>query len=148
MAAKQKAEQPDDDRVLYAHFTWAGGTHRFALPMDDNALGLQWHGVQDPHPRLRRLLTGAWTVDDIVATVRGGLIGGRSFSAYSVALQDTIRRHVTAQPLADNLPLAKAILLVALFGVPKKLADTAVDASVVADVATDDHLQALEPDNG
>ena len=52
--------------------------------------------------------------------------------------------HVLSRPLAYSLPLAKAILLVALFGVPVEMADSPVDASEVADAATSDHLNALE----
>lgn len=132
------------DRALHATFTWAGGTHRFALPMQHNhGLNFQAHGVIDPHARLRRLLTGDWTVRDVADTIRGGLVGGKAFKNLSPMLDDTIKKNVLARPLAASVPLAKAILLVALFGVPADLADEAVDASEVADAATTDHLNAL-----
>lgn len=137
------------DRALHAHFTWAGGSHRFALPMRDHmGLAFQHHGVNDPFPRLRRLLTDAWTVDDVVGTIKGGLIGGKAFKAHDTALTLLMSDHVLSRPLADNLPLAKAILLVALFGVPAEMADSPVDASEVADAATGDHLKALEDVGG
>lgn len=133
-------------RALHATFTWAGGTHRFALPMEhDHGLNFQRHGVTDPHPRLRRLLTGAWSVRDVADTIRGGLVGGKGFKNLSPALDDAIKLNVLNRPLAESVPLAKAILLVALFGIPADLADKAVDASTVADAATQDHLNALEP---
>lgn len=133
------------DRALYAHFTWDGGTHRFALPMRDHlGIAFQWHSVHDPFPRLRRLLADAWTVDDVAGTIKGGLIGGGAFKAHDTALTLLINDHVLSRPLADSLPLAKAILLVALFGVPTDMAGRAVDASEVADAATADHLNALD----
>lgn len=133
------------DRALHATFTWAGGTHRFALPMEATGGLPQRHGVGDPHPRLRRLLTGYWTVPDVSETIRGGLVGGKAFRALSPGLEAIIADHVLKRPLAESVPLAKAILLVALFGIPAELADKAVEASTVADAATEGHLNALEP---
>ena len=134
------------DRALHATFIWAGGTHRFALPMQRaHGLNFQHHGVTDPHPRLRRLLTGLWSVSDVVETVRGGLVGGKAYKNLSPALDDVLKAHVLQRPLAESVPLAKAILMVALFGIPVDLADKAVAASAVADAATDDHLAALDP---
>lgn len=133
------------DRVLYAHFKWAGGTHRFSLPMRDHmGIAFQHHGIHDPFPRLRRLLTDAWTVEDVAGTIRGGLIGGGAFKAHDTELTLLLSDHVLSRPLADSLPLAKAILLVAIFGVPADMADSPVDAATVADAATGDHLKALE----
>lgn len=136
------------ERVLHARFRWAGGVHRFALPMRDfhGMTGMpQTHGVDDPHARLRRLLTGFWTVNDVVGAIKGGLIGGRSFRRLSPELDAIIDMHVLKRPLAESVPLAKAILLVALFGIPAELADKVVDAATVADAATEAHLNALEP---
>ncbi len=133
------------DRALYATFTWAGGTHRFALPMEEMGGLPQRHGVNDPHPRLRRLLTGYWTVPDVSETIRGGLVGGKAYRALSPTLEAVIKDHVLKRPLAESVPLAKAILLVALFGIPADMADRAVDAATVADAATEAHLNALEP---
>lgn len=134
------------DRVLYAHFLWAGGSHRFALPMEFHP-GLtnipQRHGVDDPQPRLSRLLLNANNVADVVGTIRGGLIGGRAFAA-GKDLDAVVRRHVLQQPLAASATLAKAILLVAIFGIPKGLADAAMDPSDIVSQATDDHVKALE----
>ena len=133
------------DRALYATFTWAGGTHRFALPMEEMSGLPQRHGVSDPHPRLRRLLTGYWTVDDVSGTIRAGLVGGTAYRALSPALEAVIGDHVLKRPLAESVPLAKAILLVALFGIPAEMAGRPVDAATVADAATEAHLNALEP---
>lgn len=142
------------DRVLHATFNWRGGTHRFALPMGgafmtSGANGgppQLWaeHGVMDPHARLRRLLLGLSTVDDVAQTIRGGLIGGGQFRRKVADVEKLVRDHVLLRPLAESTPLAKAILLVALFGVSPEVADTPVDASAVADAATADHLSALQ----
>lgn len=134
------------DRVLYAHFRWAGGTHRFALPMEFHA-GLptlpQKHGISDPQPRLSRLLLNANNVADVVATIRGGLIGGKAHKP-GEELDRVVLKSVLQQPLAPSATLAKAILLVAIFGIPKGLADTAMDPSDIVSQATDDHVKALE----
>lgn len=133
------------DKALHATFNWAGGTHRFALPMEETHGLHQRHGVTDPHPRLHRLLTHGWSVEDVTGTIRGGLIGGRSFKALDPELDSVIRTHVLRRPLAEGATLARAILLVALFGVPADTADTPVDAATVGDTATDAHAEAVKP---
>ena len=123
------------DRVLYANFNWSGGRHRFALPMD--YASVLWHQLPDPHPRLRRLLSGEWDIHDVTLSVRAGLIGGRAFLATdTTALDAIIDEHIIRKPLAEGAVLAKAILLVALFGVPKRIADAGVTPAEIVNAAT------------
>lgn len=119
------------ERVLHAHFAWAGGHHRFALPLDERSV--MWHQVRDPHPRLKRFIAGDWTIDDVSGTIRGGLIGGRS--ADLATANELVAAHVHTRPLAESGALAKAILMVALFGIPAEWAETPVDVSAVMDQA-------------
>ncbi|MBJ7319340.1 MAG: gene transfer agent family protein [Brevundimonas sp.] len=107
--------------VLYAQIQWSGGEHKFSLPMHD-----EWplrHGLNDPYPRLKRILDGEWTVIDVVEVVRAGLIGGRAFKAADPALTLMVRDHVEKRPLAEGAALAKAILMAAVFGIPAEIAD-------------------------
>lgn len=128
--------------ALHARLIWAGGTHRFALPYLDG--GLSRHMINDPHPRLRRILTGQWTAPDVVDTIEQALLHGRNgFTNDRVSLTAIMREHVLSRPLAEAAVVAKAVLLVALFGIPKHLADKAVPAETIANSATDEHAQAV-----
>jgi hypothetical protein len=65
----------------------------------------------------RRLLDGAWRIDDLRETLRLGLIGGGTTDATATRLvRETVDDFGT--PPMELLPPARAILLAALFGVP------------------------------
>ncbi|HWA22330.1 MAG TPA: gene transfer agent family protein [Caulobacterales bacterium] len=94
---------------------FADGKYAFKLAIGE-LRGLQNKLDSGPQQIVRRFADGSWRIDDIVETIRWGLIGGGAIS-----LED-IRRLITdfieARPLLENLPLAQAILLHALTGPP------------------------------
>ncbi|MGH6978068.1 MAG: hypothetical protein ACRED4_02045 [Brevundimonas sp.] len=133
------------ERVLHARFRWAGGEHRFALPMayHPGMSGFQRHGIEDPQARLKRLLLNENTVNDVFDVVRGGLIGGKAMPL-GRDLDEFMLKHVVRRPLAEGTVLAKAILLVAIFGIPEGLADTVLHPADIVAEATDDTVTALD----
>lgn len=54
---------------------WPGGEHSFALRLGE-LRALQGACDAGPEQILNRILIGAWRVDDIIETIRLGLIGG------------------------------------------------------------------------
>lgn len=54
--------------------TWVGGEHRFRLRLGE-LRALQDIANAGPDRVLRRIVSGDWRVDDLLATVRLGLIG-------------------------------------------------------------------------
>lgn len=91
--------------------TWAGGEHRFLLPIG------QMRALQDkcdagPEFILNRLRMGQWRVDDVVQTIRLGLEGGGMS-------KDEARRltlmHVEEQPLTISVLTAQLVLMASLY---------------------------------
>ena len=54
---------------------WPGGEHTFALRLGE-LRALQGACDAGPEQILNRMIAGAWRVDDIIETIRLGLIGG------------------------------------------------------------------------
>jgi hypothetical protein len=93
---------------------WAGGEHPFAL--DIGALrALQDHCDAGPQQILTRITTGAWRVDDLMQTIRLGLIGGGMAQTEASRIVDTTFK---SHPLLVFRPTAQAILVAALVGDP------------------------------
>lgn len=68
-----------------------------------------------PKELFDRVSIGAWRVDDIRETIRLGLIGGEETTV--IEALNIVERYVDDRPLAENVPVAQAILLAAIVGV-------------------------------
>jgi hypothetical protein len=93
---------------------WADGTFTFRLGWGELA-ELQERCDAGPLIIHSRLATGAWRVEDISSVIRLGLIGG------GMKPDDALKRvrsYVEARPPLENVPLAMAVLGVALQGAP------------------------------
>lgn len=95
-------------------FEWADGEHKFRL-----ALG-QLRELQEkldagPEMVFTRLENGSWRVEDILETIRLGLIGGGVESTKARVL---VQRYVGAGMLLDNVMPAMQIIAAALIGAP------------------------------
>jgi len=96
------------------------------LPFGDGKtrfrLGIgEWAELQDKCDAglvaiMDRLEARKWRVEDVRETIRLGLIGGGLAPIRALA---KIARYVDGQPLADNVPIAYAILAAAIIGVPE-----------------------------
>jgi len=94
---------------------WADGEYPFRLPIK------QLEELQDkcdagPSELYNRLEDGRWRVADLRETIRLGLIGGGMTPAEAFV---KVRRYVDERPLLESVPVARAVLLAALIGVPE-----------------------------
>jgi hypothetical protein len=98
---------------------WADGDYTFSLPIG-KLLELQEKTGAGPHWVCSRLQTGAWFANDVIETIRLGLIGGGLDADKAKKL---VRRYVEppSSPLMASVPLAIAILDATLKGVPDEL---------------------------
>jgi hypothetical protein len=100
-----------DNRI---HLIWAGGEHDFALGIGE-LRALQQQCNAGPEEVLMRILDGKWRIDDLVQTIRLGLVGSGAFDAQaSIALVDGL---LSAHPPMRLKQTALAVLSVALMGV-------------------------------
>ena len=87
-----------------------------------------------PMPLLRAMLDGSAWPNDVREVIRLGLIGGGMKSDRALVL---VKRHVEIGPYFPNVPIAREILQVAMFGPPDDqvgkgpapTAETATDGS-------------------
>lgn len=94
---------------------WAGGEHPFAL--DIGALrALQTACDAGPQQILTRITAGSWRVDDLMQTIRLGLIGGGMAQAEAARIVDAAFR---SHPLLTFRPTAQSVLVLALMGDPE-----------------------------
>lgn len=68
-----------------------------------------------PYVIYRRLMMGAWKLEDISNTIRLGLIGGGMTPEQAL---NFVRDYVEARPPLESIPLAQGILGIALQGAP------------------------------
>lgn len=94
---------------------WAGGEHVFRLRIGELRRLQEETGV-GPLEQLARLKSGSWRVDDVVAPIRYGLIGGGDVT--EAEARRLVRSFVEDAPLARSASLAAAILNAALVGAP------------------------------
>lgn len=94
-------------------FEWADGTYVFRLPYGQLA-ELQEKTGCGPQFLLTRIIDGSWKVEDLVETIRLGLIGG---GTEPVAAARLVQRYVKDRPLIESVIPARVILSAALFGV-------------------------------
>lgn len=98
--------------------TWPGGEHNFALRVGE-LKALQEITGEGPGASLQRLYTsmqavtmlGDWRVEDVMDTVRLGLIGGGSDRAQAAKL---VREAVENTGITSLIPTACEVLLDAL----------------------------------
>jgi hypothetical protein len=95
-------------------FDWADGEHRFRLGIKE-LRELQEKCDAGPAFILGRLVDGSWRVDDILQTIRLGLIGGGLTPVTALPL---VKLYVEQRPLFESIPAAQAILSAALVGAP------------------------------
>jgi hypothetical protein len=142
---------PAARRTTKVRLIWAGGTHDFRLVFGQPepsryAVGVPAAPVRvGDHERavLGRLLNDTWGADDLVNTIRAGLIGGGGFRpTYDPLVGNTwpdvanlVREHVAERPLVESVSLATAILVSAVFGNAPELAGMAVDLAAYAEAA-------------
>lgn len=93
---------------------WADDTHRFRLAIGQ-LRELQEKCDAGPAEIFHRLTEQRWRVEDLRETIRLGLIGGGMTPAAALV---KVRRYVEDRPLMESVPVARAVLLAALMGVP------------------------------
>lgn len=91
---------------------WADGTYTFRLGLG-NLRELQEKTGCGPLELYRRVTKGTWRVDDISETIRIGLIGGGSTPVDALKV---VKRYVEERPLLESVPVAQAVIMVALYG--------------------------------
>lgn len=91
---------------------WEGGEHRFLLTIKE-LRALQTKCDAGPAFILMRLQSGQWRVDDIIETVRLGLIGG---GLKPDEARKLVTNYVEEVPLSKTIPLAQAILMDSILG--------------------------------
>jgi hypothetical protein len=111
--------------------TWADGDHVFRTRLGE------WREIQDKCGAglieiMDRLQGRRWRVDDIREPIRIGLIGGGLTPTHALGL---VKRYVDDRPIAESLPIALAILMAAIVGVPEDPPDG--DRSKKKDEPTD-----------
>jgi hypothetical protein len=90
------------------------GEHAFALPAD-LIIELERKTGAGIGTLCKRVFAGQFALGDLIETIRLGLIGGGTTPADAAAL---VNIYAKGRPLAENFPLAVAILERAYFGEP------------------------------
>lgn len=91
---------------------WADGEYPFALNIGQ-ARELEAKQATGIGAIYQRLTLGAWYADDIYQVIRLGLIGGGMAPPEAMRLANL---YVAERPMAENQPIALAIMLAAFFG--------------------------------
>lgn len=97
--------------------TWADDDYKFRTGLGE------WREIQDKCgvgliEILVRIQSGRWRVDDLREPIRVGLIGGGASPGRATEL---VRRYVDQRPLAESVPVALAVLMAAIVGVPEEV---------------------------
>lgn len=95
--------------------TWADDDHVFRTRLGE------WREIQKVCDAglieiMDRMQTRKWRVEDVREVIRIGLIGGGKTPTHALGL---VKRYVDERPLAESLPVALAILMAAVVGVPE-----------------------------
>lgn len=93
-------------------FDWADKTYTFRLGIGE-IRELQEKCDAGPAFIFRRITDGAWRVDDLVQTIRLGLIGGGMKPIEALKLS---REYAEKRPLSESVTPATLILAAALYG--------------------------------
>lgn len=97
--------------------TWGDGEHTFRLRIGE-LRALEDKRNAGSFEIYRRLADGTWRVDDIVETLRLGLIGGGTPAVLALGL---VAKYVGPTTYLENLIVARAVIMAALFGDPEDL---------------------------
>lgn len=92
---------------------WAGGEHQFALPIEQ-LRALQIKCDAGPEHILSRLTARQWYVEDVIETIRLGLIGGGMDKDEARGI---VAKEIHDEPLSQFVLTARAIIAHALYGV-------------------------------
>lgn len=92
--------------------SWPGGENSFALPLGE-LRALQTHLSAGPQEIYNRVTQGEWRIDDLMQVIRLGLIGGGMTNAEAGPM---VERLFTTTPLLEFVPVAQAIMALALIG--------------------------------
>jgi hypothetical protein len=95
--------------------TWGDGEHTFNIAVIAQMLELEEKCDAGVYEIFQRLTTGRARLNDIRETIRLGLIGGGKTPIQALSL---VKRYVDNRPLAESVPVATALLLTAIVGVP------------------------------
>jgi hypothetical protein len=121
---------------------WADGEHRFRLRIRE-LRELQDKCDAGPAQIMMRLVQHTWRVDDILQTIRLGLIGGGKSPTDALVL---VKRYVEDRPLAENVVVAAEIIAAAISGDPKEDPDTAKKAQATRAATAESPLPpSMEP---
>jgi hypothetical protein len=128
-------------------FDWADGTYKFRLGIGE-CRELQEKTDCGPYELLRRVDSGTWRIDDLVETIRIGLIGGGLAPVKAKRLVD----RYCGPPFIPDLAPARAILMAALVGAPdgekpgkRKAAKAAADAPPSSQTESSPSPPSMEP---
>ena len=121
---------------------WADGEHRFRLAIGQ-LRELQEKCDAGPGELLLRLTSHRWRVDDILQTIRLGLIGGGMSPTNALVL---VKRYVEDRPWGENIVIAAQIIVAAVTGDPNEERDTSkkAEAATASTVASPSPLS-MEP---
>lgn len=96
---------------------FADGEYPFSLAKMALLQELQEKTDSGPMAVFRRVATGQWRVEDVLETIRLGLIGGGCAPEKAVVL---VQRYVLERPLLESVKIAVAILQAVLAGADTK----------------------------
>jgi hypothetical protein len=119
-------------RDARVELSFADGDYSFRLSWG-NLIELQEQLEAGPYAVLNRLNSDTWRVQDISQVIRLGLIGGDK-DLHPVKARKLVERYVEERPPLENLPLARVILMTALFGAPDEVVGTSSKGDVVETV--------------
>ena len=92
---------------------WPGGEHSFALRLGE-LRALQDARDAGPEEIFNRLRTGAWRIDDVIQTLRQGLVGGEGMTPHEAAQR--VMEVIELHPLSQFKLTALSVLLHAILG--------------------------------
>lgn len=124
---------------------WADGEHRFRLAIGQ-LRELQEKCDVGPGELLMRLTTHRWRVDDILQTIRLGLIGGGMAPIDALVL---VTRYVENRPWGENVVIAAQILVAAVTGDPNEERDSSKKAEAATeanDTSESPSPRSMEPE--
>lgn len=97
---------------------WADGKkYHFNVALIEHALELEEKCAAGLFEIFIRLRDGKWRVNDIFETIRIGLLGGGDCTPAQA--NKLMTRYVKGRPWGESVPVARAILLAAIVGVPE-----------------------------
>jgi len=106
-----------ENRNAVVEEDFGDGTYAFRLPLGQLEELQEKTGV-GPFKLAQRMLSGEWMTQDVIQTIRLGLIGGGLKSTDALAL---VRRYVQEEGMwLKNVDLAQRIIWAALAGAPEE----------------------------